>query len=130
MFHATVGEESTNTDNQRKQFSAFFKDLDPYNHPIVASSHAGKDKWERVYAPLLGYPTFDGASLNAEPRVIFDTVLEWVQRSAAAGKKWIVSSDAQSASVGVAPDSEDPLHDSIRKDTLWATIMAGGRYVL
>lgn len=99
--------------------------MDPYSHPVV--SHSVSTEKEATYSPLLGLSTFDGASLNGEPDDVFDTTLEWVQRSASAGHKWIVSSDEQSPpSQGVAPDSMDPLHDSIRQNVLWGNIMAGG----
>jgi hypothetical protein len=53
--------------------------------------------------------------------------LKWVQQSAIAGHKWVVSFDEQGpADVGVAPDSVDPSHDSIRKSVLWANLLAGG----
>ena len=91
-----MGEESTNTDAQRKEFSTFIKALDPYDHPIV--SHTLVTEKEAVFGPLLGYDAFDGAAVHAEPENIFDDVLEWVQRSAAAGKKWIVANDEQSPS--------------------------------
>ena len=121
----TVGEENTNTAQQREQFSDYIKSVDPYNHPIV--SHSISTEKEETYAPLLGRPTFDGASLNAEQQDVFAHTLEWVQRSAASDHKWIVTSDEQgSKTVGVVPDSLDPLHNNIRMNVLWGNIMAGG----
>jgi hypothetical protein len=90
-------------------------------------SHSVSTLKEGTYGPLLGRQSFDGASLNGEPSDVFDVTLEWVQRSASAGHKWIVSSDEQSPpSQGVAPDIIDPLQDSIRQNVLWGNIMAGG----
>jgi hypothetical protein len=88
-------------------------------------------RWETKdvdYGPLLGSDTFDGASLQiTSPSLVFNETLEWVQRSANAGRKWVVANDEQGTSfLGVAPDSVDPTHDKIRKDVLWGNIMAGG----
>ena len=127
-FYFSVGEESTNTPQQRELFSDFFKSVDPYKHPVV--SHSVSTQKQATFGPLLGYPSFDGVSLNSEPEDIFAVTLEWIQRSAAAGRKWIVCSDEQSPpSVGVKPDSIDPQHDVIRKYALWGNIMSGGAYV-
>lgn len=121
----SVGEESTNTDEQRKQFSDYIKALDSYDHPIV--SHSVSTEQESTYASLLGHETFDGVSLNIEPENVFDDTLEWVQRSAVAGHKWIVCNDEQNhPSIGAAPDESDPTHDMIRKFVLWSNFMAGG----
>lgn len=82
---------------------------------------------QAIYSPLLGYPTYDGVSLQSDPSTIFDDTLEWRTRSANAGHKWVVANDEQSpAKVGVMPDTDDPDHDQIRQDVLWANIMAGG----
>ncbi len=80
------------------------------------------------YTPLLGLNTFDGASLQiTRPVYVFNETLEWVKKSANAGRKWMVASDEQGPSrVGVLPDSTDPNKDDIRKDVWWVNIMAGG----
>jgi Putative collagen-binding domain of a collagenase len=80
------------------------------------------------YGPLLGFSTFDGASLQIpSPSLVFNQTLEWVQKSANAGRKWVVANDEVGPwQVGVAPDDIDPTHDDIRKDVLWGNIMAGG----
>lgn len=81
-----------------------------------------------MFAPLLGHPTFDGASLKTgDPQPVYDITLDWIRRSAAAGHKWIVTSDESNhPSKGVVPDDIDPTHDIIRKYALWGNIMAGG----
>jgi len=121
----SVGEENTNTPQQREEFSEYLRLIDPYDSPIVSQSISTQK--EETYAHLLGYPTFEGPSLNADPDQIFDLTLEWRKRSADAGRKWIVTCDEQGAkTVGVVPDESDPMHDSIRKNVLWGNIMAGG----
>ena len=122
-----MGEEITNTPEEIKEFSDFFKEFDPYDHPVVAHTRTVKYQQEEKYKPLLGYESYDGVSLHAFLNVSFDEVLYWVQQSAAAGKKWVVAFDESApSSTGVAPDSNDTEHDSIRSAALWGTIMAGG----
>lgn len=88
-----LGEENTNTDAQRKQFSDYFKEVDPYDSPVVM--HTIQAQKEEAYAPLLGHPSFNGASLLSGVESGFSDTLEWVQRSAAAGQKWVVAFDEQ-----------------------------------
>lgn len=117
-----LGEENTNTDAQRKQFATFFKTYDPYGHYVVVHTYPGQK--EQVYAPLLGYPDFDGPSLQGGNNSV---VREWIDRSANAGRPWVVCYDEQGpATAGVVPDADDFWHDSIRKNVLWGTLMAGG----
>ena len=122
-----MGEEITNTDEEIKQFSDFFKEVDPYDHPIVAHTRTRHSQQKEIYKPLLGYQNYDGVSLHAFLNVSFDEVRYWVQQSAAAGKKWVVSFDEVApSSTGVLPDANDTKHNSIRSTALWGTIMAGG----
>ena len=120
-----LGEENGNTSDQLKAFSDWFKVLDPYQHIVVVHTPArGQGK---VYNPLLGYPTFDGASVQTDATKVFADTLNWVQKSKATGRTWIVANDEQApANVGVAPDSVDPEHNVIRTKALWGNIMAGG----
>ena len=118
-----LGEENTNTDAQRKAFASYLHALDPYDHPVVCHTYPGR--YDQVYTPLLGYGHFEGPSLQTN-----DThrqTLRWVDRSAAAGRKWIVCLDEIGpASTGVKPDRDDPTHDDVRKRHLWGNLMAGG----
>jgi len=118
-----LGEETTNTDKQREDFAAFIRSTDPYDHLIVV--HTYPREKELVYTPLLGFDALDGVSMQCKPWKAHEDVLEWVERSAAAGRKWVVANDEQnSAAEGVLPDSVDANHDSVRRDFLWGTIMA------
>ncbi len=118
-----LGEENTNTDAQRKAFAKYIHDLDPYDHIVVCHTFPGKH--DEVYEPLLGYPWFDGLSLQTN-QTRAQTV-RWVDRSAAAGRKWIVSLDEIGpAHTGVMPDRDDFRHDEVRKLHLWGNLMAGG----
>ena len=117
-----LGEENTNTDAQRAAFIDFFSQNDPYDHPVVI--HTAPGAKEIVYAPLLGNDGFEGASLQIANNFI---VSEWVDRSAAAGRPWVVCYDEQAPAMsGVIPDADDFWHDTIRKEVLWGTLMGGG----
>jgi hypothetical protein len=121
-----LGEENTNTDAQRKQFSDFFKSQDPYDHPVVV--HTYPNQYDAVYNPLLGYRTFDGTSLQiASLGVVHSETVKWVTRSAANGWRWIVALDEIGpAGAGVKPDADDFWHDAVRKQGLWGNLMGGG----
>jgi hypothetical protein len=118
-----LGEENTNTDEQRKAFCRYIKELDPYDHPIVCHTFPGR--YEEVYTPLLGYEYFDGPSLQTN-----DThaqTLKWIEKSASAGRPWFVCLDEIGpADTGVKPDANDYLHDEVRSKHLWGNLMAGG----
>jgi hypothetical protein len=120
-----LGEENTNSHEQRLDYIDYFQRVDPYQSPIVMHTWPGHQ--ERHYRPLLGVAGFTGVSIQSGVNSGFDESLKWVQQSAIAGQKWVVSFDEQGpADVGVAPDSVDPSHDSIRKSVLWANLLAGG----
>jgi len=118
-----LGEENTNTDAQRKAFCRYIKDLDPYEHPIVCHTFPGK--YDEVYNPLLGYEYFDGPSLQTNDTHV--QTLKWLDRSASAGRQWLVCLDEIGpAHTGVKPDKDDYWHDEVRKKHLWGNLMAGG----
>ena len=121
-----MGEENTNTDEQRKAFSRYINQLDPYGHPIVVHTFPGK--YDEVYTPLLDYPYFHGPSLQmGNMKATYAETVKWVKRSAESGRKWIVSLDEIGpAHTGVKPDADDPDHDDVRKHPLWGNLMGGG----
>ncbi len=59
-----MGEENTNTHAERKAFMQAFKDLDPYDHPVVIHTFPGQVS--SLYDPLVGYEPMDGMSLQAD----------------------------------------------------------------
>jgi len=118
-----LGEENTNTDEQRKAFCKYIKDLDPYEHPVVCHTFPGK--YDEVYTPLLGYEYFDGPSLQTNDTHAQTT--KWLDASDAAGRQWFVSLDEIGpADTGVKPDADDYWHDEVRSRHLWGHLMAGG----
>ncbi len=122
-----LGEENTNSTEQRKAHASALRRLDPYNHPVVMHTHATVEHHERHYAPLLGFEDFEGASMQIrEDPVVHTALIEWMRRSREAGRPWLVSFDEQrTGRDGVAPDSEDESRQDERRDHLWATLMAG-----
>ncbi len=121
-----LGEENTNTDAQRKAFCRYFAALDAYGHPVVVHTFPGK--YDQVYKPLLGDKTFYGPSLQmGNMQATHAETRKWVERSAAAGRKWMVCLDEIGpAHTGVKPDADDPGHDEVRHHALWGNLMAGG----
>jgi len=120
-----LGEENTNTHQQRLDFARFIRSLDPYDHPIVVHTFPGQ--YDKVYKPLLNFADFDGPSLQMGDanRAHLET-LKWVKASDT-GRKWVVCVDEIGpADIGVMPDANDYWHDRVRKYVLWGNLMAGG----
>jgi hypothetical protein len=125
-----LGEENTNTTQQRKDFAQFFYDNDPYRHNIVLHTFPGQK--DSVYTPLLGSASkLTGLSLQTSQanfsQVHGDTA-QWVNNSRNAGKKWVVAVDEPGdAQHSLRPDNDaGTSHTDARKNALWGTFMAGG----
>lgn len=121
-----LGEENTNTGQQRQDFARFIHDLDPYDHAVVVHTFPGK--YDEVYQPLLGFAFLEGPSLQMGKMDQTHTeTIKWVERSAAAGRKWMVCLDEIGpADTGVKPDADDFDHDQVRAQALWGNLMGGG----
>jgi len=121
-----LGEENTNTDQQRRAFADYIRELDPYHHPIVV--HTFPSQRDKVYEPLLGCAHLEGPSLQmGHMQQTHGETLKWVARSARAGRPWFVCLDEIGpADTGVKPDAADPNHDDVRRHALWGNLMAGG----
>ena len=121
-----LGEENTNTDAQRRAFTEYLADLDPYDHPIVVHTFPGQ--YEQVYAPLLGDSELTGASIQLGSMGGGHALtLEWLDRSAAAGRPWHVALDEPgTAGKGVTCDGPGNNYADARAEALWANLMAGG----
>ena len=125
-----LGEENRDqTHEQRKAMAQYFYDHDPYHHLIVVHTHPGAK--QDIYPPLLGDKSkLTGASLQGRDAKFLDVhpdTLEWVRRSAEAGKPWVVAVDEPGkANLALLPDRVNPNHDMARINALWGTFMAGG----
>ena len=121
-----LGEENTNTDQQRQDFASYIRSLDPYHHPIVVHTYPGH--YEEVYTPLLGFLDLEGPSLQmGDMSQTHAETNKWISQSVQAGHPWFVSLDEIGpADTGVMPDGRDSNQDQVRKQALWGNLMAGG----
>lgn len=125
-----LGEENTNTTQQRKDFAQFFYDNDPYRHHIVLHTYPGQK--DSVYDPLLGNASkLTGASLqtsNANFSQVHADTVKWVNDSANSGKPWAIAVDEPGdAQHALRPDNDKGnSHEDGRKNALWGTLMGGG----
>ncbi len=121
-----LGEENTNTTEQRKAFASYIRGLDPYDHPIVVHTFPGA--YEEIYEPLLGFPDFTGPSLQmGDMTQTHGETLRWIEASAETAHPWVVSLDEIGpAHTGVKPDGPDDNHAAVRNHALWGNLMAGG----
>ena len=115
-----------NTHDQRKAFASYIREVDPWNHAVVV--HTLTERYDEIYKPLLGHRAYEGPSLQVTlgPRIHEETK-NWIDRSARAGRQWVVTLDEIGPPEdGVKPDADDPNHDDVRHHALWGTLMAGG----
>ncbi len=129
-----LGEENTQTTQQRKDMASYIKQLDPYNHHIVVHTFPGAQ--DEVYNPLLGNASeLTGASVQTGINNVHRDIKKWVEAAENAGKPWAVASDEiGGANVGVAADanytgntgSQADNRNQVREKTLWGALMAGG----
>jgi hypothetical protein len=109
---------------ERLSMAGYFADHDPYQHHRVI--HNGNP-----FDDLLGPDSdYTGVSVQTH-RPNFDhvhwAVLNWINKSKAAGKQWAVACDEPGdASHSLVPDSVDPEHNDARMNGLWGCFMAGG----
>jgi len=121
-----LGEEINNaTTAQKMAWADYFWSHDPYKHHIVI--HNGANHYD-----LLGPKSkLTGFSLQTN-RPNFENVhrrtLDYIRRSKAAGKPWVVACDEPGdASHSLRPDADaGNSHTDGRKNALWGNVMAGG----
>lgn len=135
-----LGEENTQTTAQQQAMIDYIADLDAYNHNIVVHTFPGQQ--DQVYRSLIGKKSkLTGVSLqNSELETTHAQTVKWVRESAKAGKPWVVAFDesgsaahAQCPDLGYngfdGRDREGKMiytQHKVRKQTLWAVLMAGG----
>lgn len=110
------------------QMSDYIKAVDPYDHPIqYVQWKAELMHDQRTYGRLLGGKSFDGVSLQHDIGSTHAETIRWVDKSAAAGHKWLIGViEINPTPTGVLPDANDYWHDPIRKQAVWGNLMAGG----
>ncbi|MEM8913350.1 MAG: DUF5060 domain-containing protein [Planctomycetota bacterium] len=135
-----LGEENTQSHQQRQAMQQYIAEMDPYDHAIVM--HTFPDQQRSGYEPFLGDANgLTGLSLQNSG--IQDTHWQtayWVDESTKSGHPWVVAFDESgSAAHGQCPDLGYRGYDGhdnsgkmtytsneVRKQTLWGTLMGGG----
>ena len=109
----------------REAFARYIRKTDPYDHPIVL--HGYPDTEEFTYAPHLGPDSaLDGISLQAHSDYA-GKIMRWRDRSAAAGKAWMIHIDEPLGwEFGARPDEQSPGRDLERQTVLWPGLLSGG----
>lgn len=120
-----LGEEINNaTTAQKKSWAEYLWKHDPYKHHIVI--HNGHDHYD-LLGPASKLTGFSLQTNKPDFSRVHDKTKDYIDRSAAAGKPWVVACDEPGdASHGMITDAEDPGHDNGRKNALWGNLMAGG----
>ncbi|GEM_PF-2515426 len=120
-----LGEENTNTYQQRDDFSQYIHATDPYGHFQTVQTNIGQQN--DVYTPFLGKEYFDGASIQEDYWEVHDETQTWVDRSRQSGRDWIVFCDETGPfQTGVSPDGPANNHHVIREEVLYGNLFAGG----
>jgi hypothetical protein len=121
-----VGEEINNASTEQKRdWARYFWDTDPYRHHIVI--HNGGDPHYDVMGPDFAYTGFSLQTNKPDFSRVHDATLNYIKRSAAAGKVWAVACDEPGdASLALVPDKDDPGHRDARVNGLWGHFTAGG----
>jgi Domain of unknown function (DUF5060) len=91
-----MGEENTNTHEQRIEYGLFFNTTDPYHHPVVVHTNSWQSAKQEVYTPLLNAnnSAYVGASLQVSSTGnVFSETLFWLRESVAKNQIWVVSND-------------------------------------
>lgn len=135
-----MGEENNQPAENQKAMAQKIADLDPYNHLRVLHTFP----FEKFrYLDLIGDKSaITGLSLQGALDTMEDVrpdTKEWVQRSEASGKPWVISYDEPGHGTGGTPVDKDYPDDKlpqprefdvsrqfIRENVLWATLTAGG----
>ncbi|MGB0716926.1 MAG: putative collagen-binding domain-containing protein, partial [Phycisphaerae bacterium] len=115
-----LGEENSNSNNQRKAYADYIRALDVYEHPITV--HTFFNAAPGYYDDLYGHPTFEATSLQGTGTNYNDWAVQIRELSASAGRKWAIFGDEQ------GPRVDDNLNnlDTLREGSLWGNLMGGG----
>lgn len=115
------------TDRQRKEMATFFKEHDPYNHPVVIHTLPNEELRAPVLDSLLGFPQLDGISLQHHERTTApETVERLKETSTNAGHEWMVTMDEIGMwHTGAKVDTADINHPTLTRYALWGTLLSG-----
>ncbi len=115
------------TSSQQKAMFQYFKENDPYQNLVMLHTHSTKAEKEKLLPALLGDMNLDGLSAQINSTAdVHDEILKWKKNSKERNKEWIIYMDEIGPYwKGVMPDVIDMHHDTIRKEVLWGSLMAG-----
>ncbi len=115
-------------DQQRFAMIRYLKDHDPYMNPIVIHTLPEAHERDLIVDPLLGFDRLDGLSMQiSNVFEIHETIKDWVLKSQKANRPWMVMMDEIGPwHTGTRTDEDDPRHDTLRREVLWGTLLAGG----
>ncbi len=125
-----LGEENTNSTEQRIAYSDYIRSTDPYAHPILMHTYPGQHD---EYEGLLGLDTFDGASIqvsgistdaSGSGSGVYGLARQWLDDSGNAGQQWIMT--FTEASGNHAPTPYESVTSRQRIYWMWASVMSGG----
>jgi hypothetical protein len=116
------------TDAQKKDMMNYLKQINPYRNIVVLHTHADDGHQDEYLNPMLGFAGLDGPSMQiGNPSKVHERIKKWVSESENAGKRWLVNLDEIGPHwKGVMPDSHDAMHDTVRSECLWGSLLAGG----
>lgn len=113
-------EENDYSANNLRAFADYIQSLDVYEHPICFHTHPNAIG---VYDAHYGDPRFSASSIQFSPDQAEAHVEAVRQRSANAGRPWVVEMDENGpASTGLQPNNATDL----RKRVLWDVLLSGG----
>jgi len=121
-----LGEEVDDAStSQKKAWARYFWDHDPYRHPIVI--HNGDNHYD-LLGPGSELTGFSLQTSHSNFDQVHSRTKDYIDRSAAAGKPWVVACDEPGdASHALRPDNDaGQSHVDGRKNALWGNLMAGG----
>lgn len=118
-----IGEENDFGSDRRKDFAAFIKSVDPYDHPIA--NHI-KTNVYNTYNDLIGRDDFDMSSFqtNESQDALGKRVEQWRTITADTGKPWVISVDEPQRIDNDATDTNLG-YPSIRRRFTWPAYLSG-----
>ncbi|WP_424930531.1 Ig-like domain-containing protein [Amaricoccus tamworthensis] len=122
-----IGEENTNTEQERADQAEYLKSVDGYDHLVVVHSYPAEIN--QVYDPLVGNSYFDGTSFQTGARNIRREIIEYREKSSESGKKWVLAWDEDSGPNSIIePYSNNPdgENEVILREAFWGALTAGG----
>jgi hypothetical protein len=121
--NGALGDHNQSTP-QRIAMTKYIHDHDPYNHLIVIHNGKQPDDLLGDKSELTGYSL---QTNRPDFRNVHGGIVRWIQKSADAGKQWVVACDEPGdASHSLITDDEDPTHNDARMNGLWGCLLGGG----